>query len=398
MCWYLHSACIFRALLLLSGKYVMQLDTPLPCVSYKHVLVSKQIQPSGERIYCYPALNWTVVQIKTSRSQISWRRSPPTTSFPWNNLWALWSSHHICCFSSSSLFLSLSLIKPRLAVEACSMSCFIYGRRCVCTAGLGLWLFWSSFIRGCSIFISAVSPLFYPWIAPICFWFWRRMTIQALSRRTFVRKIYHLLLGVFLSWERFSKEGEAWPHVSPQLLGSSDLDRYFTSKLFVNFLCRRCWVVAVSSHPATETNRSSSASWQGDRAEHPRSSQRVTADRLYLSDPSVGIWIFCCLSRFCWTWKSQTQSRAFVPPPADRRLELHDKMERELFIYDKNEKWQLRAVLRLAFGFLPALVEHVENKLVRIYAQHDAPVLKWSNEGYLSAPGMSLIRWQWMER
>ena len=94
----------------------------------------------------------------------------------------------LLCF----FFLSLSLIKSKLGVEACSISCFIYGKRCVCTAGLMLWLFfWSSFIRGCSIFISAVSSLFCPWIAPIHFCFRSWMTIQALSPCTFGRTISH---------------------------------------------------------------------------------------------------------------------------------------------------------------------------------------------------------------
>lgn len=59
---------------------------------------------------------------------------------------------------------------------------FYWWRWCVCRACLGLETpFWSSFIRGCSIFISTVSPLFCLRIGPTFIFF---LSLSRLLRRT----------------------------------------------------------------------------------------------------------------------------------------------------------------------------------------------------------------------
>lgn len=135
-------------------------------------------------VLCCPTLNRTLFSTVMENSTSSW--GIVLQVFP--SVKYLQCHDRPTIYVTSFFFLS-SLIKSRLGVEACNTSFFIYGKRCVCTAGLVLWLFWSSFIRGCSIFISAVSPLFCLWIAPIHFCLPSEITIKALPKFTFVREI-----------------------------------------------------------------------------------------------------------------------------------------------------------------------------------------------------------------
>lgn len=139
---------------------------------HTNTLISKPTQPS-KKVWYFPSQNWTLEHIKNISSHIFLRASVTCCEKK-----STCGDHPTIYVAAAfcpplSLSLSRSFIKSKLGVEACSISCFIYGKKKidVCTAGLVLWLFWSSFIRGCSIFISAVSPLFCSWIAPFSFCF-----------------------------------------------------------------------------------------------------------------------------------------------------------------------------------------------------------------------------------
>lgn len=176
--------------------------------------------------------------------------------------------------------------------------------------------FWSSFVRGCSIFISAVSPLFCPWIAPIRFCFRSWMIIQALSQCTCVKTISHLFLWS-LTFTREAHQSEwiltrCFNHLTSIII----LHLHFSSCACAFFCDSLKWhvagILAVSSQPTTG-NKQVQLSVLTEEPCWTTKVRRACHHGLFVTD-LAGIWILCCLGGLFVTWNSQT---GLAPPPAD---------------------------------------------------------------------------------